>query len=171
MAKAPSPQNENEMIRSQRFLAKEGWSRGHSFTFIRACSVAHSHFKLSTTMVSERKITVSQDCEIVPTTDDADWLQPNEPIADQALDFDSVFLRILKPTDTSEPQCADEARSCWSNILPPSANGQIRTDSTEPIRRAMADTRDLASIPPPTILLGSRRRSPNLSPAKAVPLQ
>ena len=114
---------------------------------------------------------VSLDCKIVPTADEADWLQPNEPIADEALDFDSLFLRILKPTNPSEPQCGDEARSCLPNILPPTSNSQIRTDSTEPIRRAMADTRDLASIPPPTILLGSRRRSPNLSPAKAVPLQ
>ena len=122
-------------------------------------------------MASEKKIIVSQDCEIVPTTNDADWLQQNEPIADDALDFDSLFLRILKPTNTSELQKRDEAQSCSSNILPPTAKSQIFYKETEPIRRAVADKLDIASIPPPTILLGSRRRSPNLSPAKAVPLQ
>ena len=43
--------------------------------------------------------------------DDAEWLQQTEPIANEGLDFDSLFLKIYKPTDLSESR-KEGAQSC-----------------------------------------------------------
>ena len=107
-----------------------------------------------------------QDSGIENLIDDADWLQQSEPIANEVLDFDTLFLRIFKPTDISELQAGGDAQSYSSNNVLRLANSPDLANTSEPMSRAKTQNLDLASMPPPTILL-SKRKSSKLSSAKA----
>ena len=108
-----------------------------------------------------------QDSGVVNLIDDADWLQQSEPIANEALDFDTLFLKIFKPTGISELQEGGDAQSYSSNNVPRRANSPDLADTSEPMSRAKTQNLDLASMPPPTIVLSSKRKSSMLSSAKA----
>ena len=124
-------------------------------------STSHQSFPMPLNSGSAR-----QDSGISNLIDDADWLQQSEPIANEMLDFDTLFLRIFKPTDISELHAGGDAQSCSSNIAPRLANSPDLANTSEPMSRAKTQNLDLASMPPPTILL-SKRKSSKLSSARA----
>ena len=109
-------------------------------------------------------MSLPEDSGIVNLIDGGEWLEQSKLIGNEVLDFDTLFLRIFKPTD-SELQEGGDAQSCSSNKVPRLADSLA--NSSEPMSRAKTQNLDLASMPPPTIVLSSKRKSSKLNSAKA----
>ena len=101
-------------------------------------------------------MSLPEDSGIVNLIDGGEWLQQSKLIANEVLDFDTLFLRIFKPTDSELQEGGD---GC-SNKVPRFADSLANT--SEPMSRAKTQNLDLASMPPPTIVLSSKRKSSKL---------